>query len=155
MRQLTLAAVAVWLGAMGFFAFVIAPAAFSVLDREAAGRFVSAVFPRYYAMGLALGLVATAALVYRIWELWSVGFVPLPQHSPGLAAATLGIGLTLYAGAVVLPAAQAAREAARAAGSDPAAAAGFARLHRLSSILNVIVMVSGILVVVIETVRRR
>ena len=40
-------------------------------------------------------------------------------------------------------------------GADPAAAAGFARLHRLSSILNVIVMVSGILVVVIETVRRR
>ena len=45
---------------------------------------------------LALGLVASAALVYRIWELWSVGFVPLPQHSPGLAAATLGIGLLLY-----------------------------------------------------------
>jgi hypothetical protein len=32
---------------------------------------------------------------------------------------------------------------------------GFARLHRLSSILNVIVMLSGILVVVIETARRR
>jgi len=54
MRQLTLAAVAVWLGAMGFFAFIVAPAAFSALDREAAGRFVSAVFPRYYAVGLAL-----------------------------------------------------------------------------------------------------
>ena len=40
--------------------------------------------------------VAAAALVYRLWELWSVGFVPLPQRSPGLAAATLGIGLVLY-----------------------------------------------------------
>jgi hypothetical protein len=45
---------------------------------------------------LALGAIAAAALVYRIWELWSVGFVPLPQRSPGLAAAALGIGLVLY-----------------------------------------------------------
>jgi hypothetical protein len=45
---------------------------------------------------LALGLVAAAALGYRIWELWSVGFVPLPQRSPGLAAAAVGIGLVLY-----------------------------------------------------------
>ncbi len=45
---------------------------------------------------LALGVVAAAALAFRIWELWSVGFVPLPQSSPGLAAAALGIGLVLY-----------------------------------------------------------
>jgi hypothetical protein len=45
---------------------------------------------------LALGLVAAAALAYRIWELWSVGFLPLPQRSPGLAAAVVGVGLVLY-----------------------------------------------------------
>jgi len=135
MRQLTLTAVAVWLGAMGFFAFIAAPAAFGALDREAAGRFVSVVFPRYYGVGLALGLVACFGLGVR----WMGG-------------AWRGLDWT---GAVVLPAAHAAREAARAATGDPAAAMSFARLHRLSSILNVIVMLSGILVVVIETVRRR
>jgi len=150
MRQVTLAAVAVWLGAMGFFAFVVAPAAFSVLDREPAGRFVSAVFPRYYAVGLALGLVALFGVGVR-WA--GAGWRGLDWVTMGFVL--LMLVLTLYAGAVVLPAAHAAREAARAAGADPAAAAGFARLHRLSSILNVIVMLSGILVVVIETVRRR
>ena len=45
---------------------------------------------------LLLGLVAGAALGYRLWELWSVGFVPLPLRSPGLAAAATGIGLMLY-----------------------------------------------------------
>ena len=45
---------------------------------------------------LALGLVAAGALAYRAWELWSVGFLPLPQRSPGLAAAALGVGLVLY-----------------------------------------------------------
>ena len=45
---------------------------------------------------LAFGLLALAALVYRGWELWSVGYVPLPQSSPGFAVATVGIGLLLY-----------------------------------------------------------
>lgn len=149
MRQLTLAAVAVWLGAMGFFAFIVAPAAFGALDREAAGRFVSAVFPRYYALGLGLGVVALFGLGVR-WV--GDGWRGLDWLTAG--GLCLMLALTLYAGAVVLPAAQAAREAARAAPGDPIPAAGFARLHRLSSILNVIVMASGILVVVVETVRR-
>jgi hypothetical protein len=45
---------------------------------------------------LLLGLAAGAALGYRFWELWSVGFLPLPQSSPGLAAAAVGVALVLY-----------------------------------------------------------
>jgi hypothetical protein len=45
---------------------------------------------------LVLGLAAVAALLFRGWELWSVGYVPLPQSSPGLAVAAVGIGLLLY-----------------------------------------------------------
>lgn len=45
---------------------------------------------------LALGIAAGAALGYRIWELWSVGFLPLPQESPGIAAAAAGVALVLY-----------------------------------------------------------
>ena len=45
---------------------------------------------------LLLGLVAGAALGYRAWELWSVGYLPLPQRSPGLAVAAVGVALVLY-----------------------------------------------------------
>jgi len=45
---------------------------------------------------LALGIVGAAALAYRSWELWSVGFLPLPQQSPGLALAAVGVALVLY-----------------------------------------------------------
>ena len=45
---------------------------------------------------LTLGLAAAAALTFRIWELWSLGFLPLPQRSPGLAAAAVGVALLLY-----------------------------------------------------------
>ena len=45
---------------------------------------------------LGLGLVGAAALLYRGWELWSVGYLPLPQQSPGLAVAAVGVALLLY-----------------------------------------------------------
>jgi len=45
---------------------------------------------------LVLGLVGAAALAYRGWELWSVSYIPLPQQSPGLALAAVGVALVLY-----------------------------------------------------------
>ena len=45
---------------------------------------------------LALGALGASALVYRGWELWSVGYLPLPQQSPGLAVAAVGVALVLY-----------------------------------------------------------
>ncbi len=45
---------------------------------------------------LLLGLTAATALLWRAAELWSVGFLPVPQQSPGLAAAMLGVALVLY-----------------------------------------------------------
>jgi hypothetical protein len=47
-------------------------------------------------MYLVLGLAATGALVWRGWELWSVSYLPLPQHAPGLILAVVGVGLFLY-----------------------------------------------------------
>jgi hypothetical protein len=45
---------------------------------------------------LGLGVIAAAALAYRGWELWSVGYLPLPQQSPGLVVAAVGVAMLLY-----------------------------------------------------------
>ena len=45
---------------------------------------------------LVLGIASAAALLYRGWELWSVGYIPLPQQSPGLALAAVGVALVLF-----------------------------------------------------------
>jgi uncharacterized membrane protein len=153
MKLLPAAAVLVWLGIMAFFAGVVAPAAFSTLDREAAGRFVGAVFPRYYALGAALGALALAGLGVR--------FVLGPRRPwDGLALVLVGVMLaaTLYAWLVVLPATHAAREALRQSASAPGAisteAQAFARLHRLSGVLNGTAMLAGVLVLATVGLRR-
>ena len=151
MRSLAGIAVLLWLGVMGFFAFVVAPAAFTALDREAAGRFVGAVFPRYYLVGAVLGACALLALVVRRVRAdgrqgdWLGGALVLAM-----------LALTLYGWLAVLPAAQAARQAMRHASSGAVGveALSFARLHRLSTILNGAVMLAGLAFVVLDVARR-
>jgi uncharacterized membrane protein len=150
MRSVPLLAVSLWLGAMGFFALVVAPAAFATLDRDAAGRLVSLVFPRYYQVGVVLGVLALAGCVVRARTGGGsvAGWI-------SLALVLLMVALTLYAWAVVLPAAHAAREAMRASGGETAAlAARFARLHRLSGLLNAVVMIAGVACLAVEVIRR-
>ncbi|MFB6176304.1 MAG: DUF4149 domain-containing protein, partial [Halobaculum sp.] len=60
-RLLADLALGLWLGAMVFFSFVAAPRVFAVLDDDDAGRVVTDIFPRYYTVGLALGVVALLA----------------------------------------------------------------------------------------------
>ncbi len=153
MRLIPGAAILLWLGVMAFFAFLVAPAAFASLDRDAAGRFVNVMFPRYYAVGTALGLVALCAVAAR----WLGAGRPL-EGWLGLGLVALMLVLTLYSWLMVLPAAHAAREAVRqsaAAGSLSSEALAFARLHRLSGVLNASVMAAGVLFLIVEGARTR
>jgi uncharacterized membrane protein len=153
MRIMAAGAIVCWLGVMAFFGAVIAPAAFSTLDREAAGRFVSAVFPRYYAVGAALGGLALLALLVRLLlrDDRSGGWV-------SLLLVALMLASTLYAWLVVLPAAHAAREALHrtgaATGTVSTESLAFTRLHRLSSVLNGVSLLAGILGLVAVGLRR-
>ena len=150
MRSVPVLAISLWLGAMGFFAFLVAPAAFATLEREAAGRFVSAVFPRYYLVGTVLGVIALAACVGRAMLAGGRGW-----DWPLFGLVVLMLALTLYAWAVVLPDAHAAREAMRQPGADAAvSAARFARLHRISGALNGIVIIAGVVALALEVTRR-
>ena len=79
----------------GLVIFATAIVALAVLDvGYVRGRWGFALdAPGIY---LLLGLAAAAALVWRGWELWSVAYLPLPQSSPGLIVAIVGVGLFLY-----------------------------------------------------------
>ena len=63
-ENLTQNLIAISLGVMLFFSFVIAPVIFKVLDANNAGKFVRKIFPHYYLINLIILSVVVLLLLY-------------------------------------------------------------------------------------------
>jgi uncharacterized membrane protein len=138
-RVVYLFALAVWIGEVVFFSFVVAPRVFATLEPARAGDVVGAIFPPYYALGLgAAGLAVLAGTALRARarhrRAWSVA----------VAALALGLVATAWAGLGVHPRAQRLRGAAVAAGRAPAEDAAFRDAHRLAVVLNGVALLGGV-----------
>jgi hypothetical protein len=127
-------------GGIVFFTFVVAPMIFGVLGAESGGRFVRALFPRYYLWNAILGSIALPAFV--------AGPLCFPEYrglSVGVQAGVLLVWILsmLYAGNSLVPQINEARD------GGPATHARFEGLHRRSVVLNgvAMVIVIGLLVV--------
>jgi hypothetical protein len=138
-----LAALGCWLGGIVFFSFFTAPAVFTVLPRPEAGQLISAIFPRYYMLGYIVGTVSLVLAIYftavRVPRIWWGG------TTIALAAA---LGITFYAGTVILPRADAIRTINEQPNPDPVTKAEFDKLHRTSVILNGTVLLLNIAAIV-------
>jgi Domain of unknown function (DUF4149) len=126
-----LVAIACWLGGIVFFSFFTAPAVFGALPIAEAGKVISTIFPRYYLLGYVAGTLAVILSVYltavRTPRLW---------WAATAAVLAIALGLTFYAGAVVLPRVASIRSVAEEQNPDPVRKAEFDRLHALSVYLN-------------------
>ncbi|MFN8626491.1 MAG: DUF4149 domain-containing protein [Candidatus Binatia bacterium] len=150
MKWLYLMALIVWVGELVFFSLVGAPSLFRTFSPPEAGRAVGAIFPVYYRVGYACGVIMLiASLVFlgnagvRLW--WGVHTV--------LAAVMLAA--TLYAGLAVLPRAAALRPQIHEGTAAAGAKTEFDRLHGLSVRLNGLVLLCGIGVTIIAAARLR
>jgi hypothetical protein len=128
-------ALAAWVGSILFFSFVVAPIVFRVLGAEAGGRFVRALFPRYYTWGAVSGAIALPAAIAV-----PLCFPELRGPSVAVQALTIMAGtlIMLYAGNSLTPAINVARDA------GPAGQARFDRLHRRSVRLNAVALLLGV-----------
>ena len=126
-----------WLGGMMFFSYIAAPAAFKVLPRETAGDFVGAVFPKYFAIGIAASLILLFTLLY-------MGRNNLAAlRAPVIIMAVLSI----FHGTVIGPKARAVKMEMKAAEQGPKKAElskSFGRIHAVSAILNLVVVLLGL-----------
>ena len=122
METIALYLVAATLGAMLFFAVGIAPTVFQALPIEQAGIFLRRLFPRYY-----LALIIGSGLAGALWV----------QSAPWAGGTCLMVALsTLWIRQSLVPRINALRDAEL--GGDEAAGMQFARLHRLSVVINMI-----------------
>ena len=132
-------------GSILFFSFGVAPIIFNVLGAESGGKFVRALFPRYYAWGVICCAVALPALVCG-----PLSFPELRGPMVGVQAGLIALclGTLLYCGNTLTPLINAARD------EGPASAARFDRLHKRSVRLNGVVLLLGLALLVGFAVRR-
>ncbi len=114
------------LGSMVFFAAIVAPAAFRLLPDDIRPRYLGGIFPRYYLWGAIVAALAAVA--------------SFPVSTT--AAVTLALVALAFVGVrqLLLPPINRAREG-RAAG-EAEAATQFARLHRISVLINLTQMIA-------------
>ncbi len=128
-------ALAAWVGSILFFSFGVAPVIFSVLGEQAGGKFVRALFPRYYLWGAVAGSIALPAYV-------AVPLCYQEYRGPLVAVQALailaGILIMLYGGNSLTPAINQARDAGAAEKER------FERLHRRAVRLNALVLAIGL-----------
>ena len=154
LKNLTLCSISFWLGIMGFFSFVAAPALFTTLDRERAGSLVAVLLPRYYLFGIIMGLLALVGVLGR-----AMGKRGRAIEWGALVLTLLMLALTVYSMMVLLPQAESARLAMRSlppsTGMVSEAALAFGRAHRLAVVLNLLTMLAGLTLVFVEGIRNR
>jgi uncharacterized membrane protein len=132
-------ALVVWLGEIVFFSFVVAPTIFGAFPTELAGQVVGAIFPRYYAVGAAAGVVALVAAVVLRGATSSTR-----SWSAITAMLVVMLVATLYAGRIIEPRARALRPQLHAEAVDATVRAEFDQLHRRAVQLNGAVLLLGV-----------
>ena len=128
---LTLSA-STWVGAIIFQSAVVAPAVFVDLDESAARSFLRRLFPRFYRLGLVCGALMILGLA------WLGATTDSYPSVLGLAIAT-GVMVVLEAVSLgMVPRINAARD------SGEPGHATFVRLHRISVLLTVVILLLGV-----------
>ncbi|MCG3150224.1 MAG: hypothetical protein PCFJNLEI_03705 [Verrucomicrobiae bacterium] len=139
-----LISLAMWVGSIMFFSFVVAPTVFKVLKPEDAAKLQRALFPKYYLVGIicaGIGIVCVGLLLAER----AVGKWP-GVLSLLLLAAMGGTDLWLRQ-AVVPQMAEIREQRAAAATPDPDLDAEWKSMHRLSVQLNAVVLLCGFVLV--------
>jgi hypothetical protein len=137
-------ALTAWVGSILFFTFGVSPIIFSVLGEQAGGKFVRALFPRYYLWGAIAGAIALPAFVARALCYHEFRGPMVGVQAMVILAAVLCM---LYGGNSLTPAINQARDDGAAAQKQ------FDQLHRRAIWLNMLVLLSGLGLLVAFAVR--
>ena len=145
-------ALALWVGGMSVFSFLVTPVIFRTQPRESAGRIVGAIFPFYFRFCL---VVAFVALVARAAA--GMAFSGARQLA-GTTIIVFCLAILSYHTYGLAPRMAAVRETIHSRDAIPEedpARREFSRLHGFSMTLNLVVLAAGaVLILWYETFRR-
>lgn len=142
-RFLLLISMAVWVGMLIFFTFFITPSIFKVLPRELAGDLVGALFPKYWMIGYAAGVLSLLSII-------AISLIEKTFPTAVLSLVALMTALTFYSGLVVGARAMTMSAEIRSI-QDPVKKeemrAGFKKVHAKSAAINLAIMAGGVTVI--------
>ena len=131
----------IWIGAIVFQSAVVAPSVFVDLDEAAARSFLRTLFPRFFRLGLVCGALMLAALLgFGVFAGWTA-------TTTALASVTSVMIILEAISLMLVPHINAARDAGEAGDAK------FARLHRTSVVLTVVILLLGIAFLAIVAAR--
>ncbi len=145
-------ALALWVGGMALFTFVVTPVIFRTQGRDAAAKIVGAIFPLYFRYGLVLTAVA---LLTR--TVTGEAFHGARQWAGTLLILTalLLTGYQAYGLAPQMERVKRSVASFETAPADDPARKEFSRLHGISMVVNLIILLEGAaLLVAFESFRR-
>jgi len=135
---------ALWVGGMSAFTFVVTPVIFRTQTRDSAGKIVGALFPVYFRFCL---VVTAAALVARAAS--GRAFTGARQLA-GTVLIVFCLAIVSYHAFGLAPRMATVREAVvslEAAPKEDPARRDFSRLHGISMGLNLAVIVAGVVLI--------
>ena len=143
---------ALWVGGMTIFTFVVTPAIFRSFDRDAAGAIVGKLFPGYFLYTLVL---ATAAFI-----LFFMAASDQSRYIERCSFALLvgAICVSLFVNFKLQPAAVSAKQQVSSferEAADSPARKQFSRMHAVSASLNLLVLLDGVVLLLIGPAIRR
>lgn len=145
-------ALSLWVGGIALFTFVVTPVIFRTQGRDAAGKIVGSIFPGYFRYGLVLAALALSARIVA-----GEAFHGARQWAGTLLIAT-AILLTGYQAFRLVPQMEQVKRSVSSfetAPPDDPARKVFSRLHGISMVINLVVLLEGVaLVVAAESLRR-
>ncbi len=146
-------ALSLWVGGMALFTFVVTPVIFRTQGRDAAGKIVGAIFPLYFRYGLVLAAVALLARMVA-----GEAFHGARQWAGTLLILT-ALLLGCYQAYGLAPQMERVKRSVasfEAAPPDDPARKEFSRLHGISMVVNLVLLLEGAaLIVAYETFRAR
>jgi Domain of unknown function (DUF4149) len=134
--------IALWVGGASLFTFILTPIIFKSFPRDQAGVIVGHLFPAYFRWGLAWG---TLALISRL-------FLKGKEGGGATVILVIMLCLTSFQAFYIEPRAVALKKEIASFESTPKdhpARKAFGKLHGISALCNLTVIVGGIALVVL------
>jgi len=138
---------ALWVGGMAMFSFLVTPVIFTSYTRDTAGEIVGKLFPYYFPFTLVTALLALVVFLFFI------GMRATVQHRITLALLLFALLANVFVTFKLYPdITRVKQEIAtfeETSFSDPKRLE-FKKLHRMSSILNILLLLDGTVLLLIS-----